>query len=121
MAEEHEDSSQINSAAGQKSTHSQVSQTGTPTTPGGGPEPTAPTRRLNEPSVGPAGDVMAAANNQAARVEREDEAADHPQVPSTTSGSGNVVETDQEFTDDPVGHRQHVERGEAATQIERPQ
>jgi hypothetical protein len=109
MAEEQKDTARTLQTAGQKSTLSQASETGTPTTPGGGPEPTAPTRRMNEPASGPAGSVASAAKTWRELGTSTDHATSQPAVTQGTSSSGNVVEADHDFTHEPLAHRQQIE------------
>lgn len=115
MAEEQKDTARGPQTAGHKSKASLFPETGTPTTPGGGPAPTAPTRRMDEPALGPAGGGASNTKTPDELGERAGHAASDPTVTQGTSSSGNVVETGRDFTHEPVAHRQHVEQGEAGS------
>ncbi len=112
MAEEQKDTARGPQTAGNKSKASLFPETGTPTTPGGGPAPTAPTRRMDEPALGPAGGGASNTKTPDELGERAGHATPEPTVTQGTSSSGNVVEADHDFTHEPVAHRQHAEQGE---------
>lgn len=86
---------------------SQAPETGTPATPGGGPEPDSPTRRTNEPGVGPAAGVVRKAKDDGKSTEQA--MSEHEGRGVNTAG--NVTPVGEAFSDAPQAHRQEVEEG----------
>ena len=114
MAEEKNDTTQAPPTAGPASRLNIAPETGTPTTPGGGPTPTAPTHRVSEPGPGPAGDITAAVAAREKHGTATEEEGSAPPPSQGTSTSGHVVGSERAFIDEPVAHRQEAEQGERA-------
>lgn len=115
MPEKNKDTARTLNDAGQKSKFAQVEQGATPTTPGGGPTPDAPTRRLNEPSVGPAGSIAAMNRAQQEQGSSTGHRTDEQKYRQGASSAGDVAARDASFDSAPLSNRQEVEEGETTT------